>query len=131
VLTDDAYRDGMLDVSTTYEYDEDGNVVVERATDGEAALLSQKQYEYGAGSRLTQLTVDDNGDGIDDVVTRWTYDSEGRLLTVEERRGADPEAPFVVTEGYTYDAEGRLIETTLDSDADGTPDGFERRRYEC
>lgn len=131
VLTDQGYHDGVLDSATTYEYDEDGNLVVERAMDGEATLLSLKQYAYGEGSRLTELTVDGDGDGIDDAVTRWGYDAEGHLLIVEERRSADPDAPFVVTEDYTYDAEGRLIETTLDSDADGTPDGFERRRYEC
>lgn len=131
VLTDEGYHDGMLDVSTAYEYDDDGNVVVERATNGEATLLSLKQYTYDASARLTELTVDSDGDGIDDVVTRWSYDADGHVLTVEERRGADPEAPFVVTEDNSYDAEGRLIETTFDSDANGTPDGSERRFYEC
>lgn len=125
------YHDGVLDVATTFEYDDDGNLVVERAEDGQATLLSRKQRAYDASSRLIELTVDDDGDGTDDIVTRWSYDAHGRLLTVQERRSADPEAPFITTEGYTYDAQGRLIEVMFDSDADGAPDGLERRLYEC
>ena len=79
---------------TRYEYDNSGNLT--RQTD---ALGNDTTYTYNnLGKRLTETKKVTTAYGLEELVTQWTYDSEGRVKSATDAEG-------YVTR-YEYDAKG-------------------------
>lgn len=94
-ITDGAGR------TTTYEYDKNGNLTKTREAVGtsEERIVATNNYDYA--DRLIE-TVDARG-----VVTRYSYDAVGRVLTEVKDFGG-----INATTSYAYDAKGQQILVT-------------------
>lgn len=103
-----------LDLTTSYQHDGQGRTF--RTIDG---LGTVTETTHDAKGQVTSVVVDpitaENSNGLN-LRTDYTYDEQGRTLTVTEGVGR-PEAR---TTHYTYDNLGRRIEERLD------PNGLNR-----
>ena len=106
--------------TTTFGYDPAGRPTsTTTAQNGSPAAGTQLSYD--AAGQLTASTVRNTPA---DLVTRFTRDGAGHLLSSTDPRGATPGDPAFTTT-YTNDLLGRLVQTTLPSvqvqDGTGTP----------
>ncbi len=95
-----------LNNATTYQYDSDGNRV--SVTDA-LGVTTTSTYNYlGRVIAVCQNYVngvyDATDDADEDVITSYTYDVLGNLLTLTDAEGN--------TTTYTYDALGRVVQET-------------------
>ncbi|MGW4465963.1 polymorphic toxin-type HINT domain-containing protein [Micromonospora sp. NPDC004704] len=105
---------GGLDRTTTYSYDQNGNVL-RASTSGKA---SNVPWIMPATAEVVDYTYDDTGNAIRETatngtttqVTTYAYDQRGLLLSETDPRGnvtgADPAA---YTSRYSYDELGRQV----------------------
>lgn len=113
--------DGILFYTTTYEYDTRGNLIKEIDP-----LGHETHFEYDTLSRQTKVTkTRTTSSGPVPVITEFTYDGEGNILTETLANGAvrtyEYDAlgnktaaidPLGRRTEYTYEARGNLIGTT-------------------
>jgi RHS repeat-associated protein len=113
---------------TQFEYDERGNVTRTIDADG-----NETTYTYDNNSnQLTETVKVTTPEGLQELTTNWTYDTEGRVLTKTDPAGNVIRQEYdtfgnlaaTVEEGmdnrrteYRYDEKNQLIETIY---ADGT-----------
>jgi RHS repeat-associated protein len=148
--TDTATGSGTL--STDYEYDEDGNVSLERISGSGESRTKTLNFEWGTlqssavegrtiftrsihqASGLVLSETDANGE-----TTSFGWDQWGRLTSIDPP-GDDPDTSIVygtttvtVTRGtnqslYTYDSAGRLLKNR--TRIDGTTYAYQRLTYD-
>jgi len=107
------------------EYDAAGNLIAytyER-TDPPYDAKSTQFAAYDSFGRIVRYSEDDDGDGVIDVVTTFSYGGDGRrqsahAMATSPLFGAS--ANFDRT--YQYDTHGRLIEKTKDVGYNGSAD---------
>lgn len=114
--TYDSKNDGSPDLTTTYEYDNFGNVIKvsnENIVKTFALLLDD------AGRVLT-VSTDKKDDGTIDEIVRHTYNFNGDTLTSVY----DLDANGVVDASVAneYDTQGNLTRMSIDDNADGIAD---------
>lgn len=144
VPTETTYKESLnsADYTTTYTYDEQGNLLEDKAW-GKTNWYTKKDvcinYTYDKNNRALSYTYrhsdynyketytyDENGNRLsfclydaDGVLYNrivYTYDERGNMLTQEEYDGRD--ATFVSSTVYTYDDQDRLLTCTA-TDYDG------------
>lgn len=87
----------------SYTYDLVGNRT------SESLGTNTTNFSYDGANRLANATHDSNGNIISDGFNTYTYDSENRLITVDQINGPD----LIV---YEYDADGRKIKQTVNGE---------------
>ncbi|MFC4030754.1 DUF6531 domain-containing protein [Streptomyces polygonati] len=102
---------GGLNRTTTYTYDHAGLVLSTALTDGSRTEQTTSMYE--PAGRVTRSIVDN--DATPDLVTAYTRDGNGQVLTTTDPRGvptptSTPDPAYTTTNAY--DALGRLSTTT-------------------
>ena len=102
------YVNNTLTALTTYTYNARGQVTAKtECLDLETKTGITTTYAY-EGSNLATETItgltDADGNPLSDLVTAYTYDTMGRLLTATDAAGR--------TTTNTYDVRGRLLTTT-------------------
>jgi RHS repeat-associated protein len=103
-----------LDRQTSYQLDPAGLVLSTSLTDGTRTETTTNAYDPTSGLLLRTAV---HNDATPDLVTQYTRDSYGRVLTVTDPRGvasltstAAPDPAY--TTSYTYDALGRVSTVT-------------------
>ena len=97
-----------LNRTTTVVYDKNGNVVTQTMSD--AARAEQTRAVYDAGNRVTSKTVEN---GVVDLVTTFTFDNRGAMLSMVEPRGnVSGATPADYRVDYQVDPLGRTIVAT-------------------
>ncbi|WP_040950108.1 RHS repeat-associated core domain-containing protein [Gorillibacterium massiliense] len=119
-LRDDAYP-GMIRLITSYEYDQQGNMI--KAIDPRAYLFAGSDtanrnkytttYSYDVLSRLIKTSRWEDGATVNE---KYAYDARGNRLSVTNTRG--------YTTSYQYDGMNRVVSVT---DAEGLT---ERNQYD-
>jgi len=147
----DDHDDGMIELSTTREVDEDCNpleIAADDGDDGEVDRLWTTTYdddgrvvletfvERGV-TRIRRATTWD-GDlklrevemrGADTTVTTYTYDDAGYLLLVEN--DVHDDGLGIETTKYENDARGNVLRVTIDDHGDGVIDDVSVYTYAC
>ncbi|MCB9792074.1 MAG: hypothetical protein H6741_05050 [Alphaproteobacteria bacterium] len=156
--TDDAGEggvvDGVIDRTTTYEYDGEARLLLEShygywdvrlltqyyrfEYDAQGLLRSEEtgddegpnrleRYSYDASQNLELIEIDTDYDG---AIERWeafTHDARGQVLT--ETVWDEERTRHVAY--YSYDEAGRLLRYTVDSSGDGDSDYAETYSYDA
>ena len=100
-VTYDAYDKQFLE-ETKYTYDDDGNLIEEDYGN------TKRIYVYDRKGKLVKaFTTTDKTGAEEKVVTKYSYDSKGRLM---EKTG-DPLSRYDFSK-YSYDSDGRLVKVT-------------------
>lgn len=124
----DSGDDGSIDYETRYTY-VGGKRTKEERRDG--ALYSTRLYTY-SGDNLTLETTDVHDDGVLDYRTEYAYDANDNLLTIksyEFRDNGGVFAWFLLQEDtYVYNGDNFFVEQTLVfHDPGGGPDQTHRQ----
>ncbi|MDA2804396.1 DNRLRE domain-containing protein [Nocardiopsis suaedae] len=107
-LTEEVLDPDGLARTTSYSYDGNGNVLSETLTAAGTERVEEVRYAYDAGDHLVSETVE-NGD--QDLVTRYTVDTFGRVVREVDPRGAEEGASAADhATDMRYDARGDLVE---------------------
>jgi hypothetical protein len=142
----DEGNDGTIDVTVTFDYDADGNLVTktthsttlgtlletwthdaegrdllyveDRGADGIPDHTIERTYDVNGG--MSWLSVDDDGDGLANLVITWTRDENGEALTQDIDSNGDGLLDFAWD--YTNDSFGRQTLANGDEDVDGVID---------
>lgn len=105
---------GGLARATRYSYDPAGLITGTSVSDGTRTESTTQVYDPASGA-LVKSSV--HNDATPDLVTQYTRDAFGRVLTVTDPRGVksltstDPPDPAYTTT-YAYDAAGRVATVT-------------------
>jgi hypothetical protein len=97
----------LSDVSCTYTYDDDGNILTREFSTPERGRYNLDTYTYDPNGNLLTKESDSDFDGTVDFRTTYTHDGKGNLLTEEYDIGGDGTVDSRTT--YTYDANGNLL----------------------
>lgn len=110
--------DGSYDEETAFSYRDGWQLtgVVTRDLVGDR-IASSSRYEYDGESRLARVIEDRDGDGVDDYVTVYTFDSNGRLRRESGSGGGTSEITV-----YDYGSGGQLTGKQRDWNGDGVVD---------
>ena len=119
--------DGVPDVITTYDYDDDGRLVRSATRwEQEPGRTRSKAYRYDDEGRLMWQRTENTGVHSILQIERSRYDENGRLVETTIAEGSEDVAPGMRTI-FRYDGEGRLILRELQTIATGR--GRFRRRF--
>ena len=117
----------------TRTYDEHGNVIrsegrLEQFDSSEpvTVTISDYRYEYDGSGNITRKSVDEDGDGRAERVTRYEYDASGNVI----RESVYLADKVLYITDYEYDSYGNLVRSARDNDADGTPEEVETWPYQ-
>lgn len=121
--------DDQIDRRIEYVHDAEGRLLEERYY-GEGptpAIARAVRHHYDDNGWRTATEAENDGDGVWDWRTDYTFDEDGLPLTVESGpiAGSVSERTDLI-----YDREGRLIEQADDTDTDGQPDIITRYAYD-
>ncbi len=124
----DAGDDGTIDYETRYTY-VGGKRTKEERRDG--AVYSTRLYTYSGGNLILE-TYDTQDDGILDYRTEYAYDANDNLLTIKSYEFRDIGGVFtwflLQEETYVYNADNLFIEQTVVwHDPAGGPDQTHRQ----
>lgn len=147
----DDHHDGMIELSTTSEVDEDCNpleIKFDDLDDGEVDRVWTTTYD-DAGRVLVEKLVERGvmrlrretaweGDlkrrevelrGAQTTVTTYAYDAAGNLIRVEA--DAHDDGVGVETTEYEIDHRGNVLRVTIDDRGDGVLDDISAYTYDC
>lgn len=119
----DTIDDGVYAINYTNSYDEFGNYTREERdldTNGVLDGVRTWAYTYDSEGRILSLTYDDNGDGVmdaADLVSTNTWDAWSHLVRGEQDRGGD--GTIDVLQIGEYDSKGRILRSAYDNDGNG------------
>ena len=91
---------GKTGLAFNYKYDRFGNRWQQNVTTGTGP---GPQYTLDANNHLVGYSYDAAGNLLNDTFHSYTYDPEGRVITVDGG----------TTASYTYDAQGRRVESRI------------------
>ena len=121
IIRSEVYRNDTLTARTEYTYDDAGNVISERRYHDDMTSCDLTQYSYDRNAFLSQeihsglLTADGDkalsspGRMPGEVVTSYTYDLLGHMLTATDGNGN--------CTSYTYDATGNVTDIVNPDDS--------------
>jgi len=121
--------------TVTRTYDDRGNVIRSagrleqfdsQAHRPDSITISEYRYEYDGDGNLTVESVDEDGDGRPERVTRYEYDASRHVIRESVYSGG---GELQYTIDYEYDSYGNLVRSGRDNDADGTPEEVETWPY--
>lgn len=84
-------------------------------------------YHYNSNDRLMSIDNDVESDGIIDAVIHLIYDSNGNIIRNDIDTGNDGTIDYSIN--YTYDSNGHLSRESVDYDRDGTIDYYSDFTY--
>lgn len=120
----DRQADGTVDLIGTISYDDEGRPLVEEFVEnGMLRLLRTTEYEGGLKMSVTEERASSK-----DVMT-FEYDDAGNLLRVEDDPFDDGMAITVTT--YENDGRGNPLYVLIDDRGDGHPDDLAAYTYAC
>ena len=115
----DADGNGRIDRRERNRFDEDWNLIQDlEDVDGDGDW-DRSGWNTWMDGRLALQGLDNNGDGLNDSLTRYEWDEEGRILSLRQERGT---GLFVYVARYSYSSDGLSGRVETDQDANGTVD---------
>ncbi|PWK52813.1 hypothetical protein [Pleionea mediterranea] len=108
--------DGTLDVTDTYSFDGNSNLL--QYENVVIPTTFYTLYSYDDNGNRESEREDENGDGSADDIRDYTYDENGSLITLEV--DSDGDGTLNYSRAYTYDDNGNRITSETDSGANGT-----------
>ncbi|MEZ4241654.1 MAG: hypothetical protein R3F59_37005 [Myxococcota bacterium] len=127
---DGEYVDGVADTTGFDAFDPvatDQLIREERDQGADGTVDVVNDYTYDADGRL--LTVSYHDDYYGDQSLSYTYDADGNLVEYTEDQGSD--GVIDLRQVDTYDVDGNLIESHLDTDGDGVDDAIWTYQYDA
>lgn len=97
--------------------------------DSDRTQLDSEIVQVYDGDLLLESATDADGDGVDDFVSAWEYDTAGRVTLAELRVSGSYDAAgtgYAWRELSSYGPDGLLSDVDRDLLGDGTPDEVER-----
>lgn len=109
-----AYANGLLDITTSWEYDSKGRLIAVKTQDGE--LVGSESYTYDRKDRLVEetLTSDDSGTVC---VNTYLYDERNNMVKHLQRT---QEGGILKQGSYTYDKHGNWTRSIEESETHRT-----------
>lgn len=123
-LETDFGNDGSVDLTTDYEYHENGKLARHTVSRAGTVSISITTYNY-AGERISALIEDTNGDGEPDSSINYTYDVRGNVLSQLTSRFGQ-----TIVSRFKYNTNNQLIRFERDDNQDGLPEYIEAYKYD-
>ena len=128
MLTRVIETDGVVTIST-WTRDSDGRPLTVHTDDnGDGVSDSITSYTYDENGS-SMMTWDTDADGVIDHVRYFTRDENGQLLLLEDDADNDGVIDYIKT--YTYDEDGNTLTSQEDNDANGVIDFSRSYTWDC